>query len=170
LFFEKAVAENMRAKTEKDKSPKASKSLQKRSFLYRVCNRKESLKKDEKKAKSPTPLTSSIATKTPSITDSAKSELPCYDDISSLTIEENSTASPGLNEEDYQSPPPPRPIYSRPPTIIKCAVPDEIYDDIGACIETNGNGCKSCANVDVIKDYPSEYPLIADFVFILYVN
>lgn len=116
-------------KVEKEKSAKPSKPMNfKRAFLERVRNRKESIKIP----KSPT------TPKTP------EPEMPCYDDVS--TTKE-------IPEEDYLSPPPPRPIYSRPPTIIKCAAPEEIYDDIGTGAEING--CKGCANVDVIRDYPS---------------
>lgn len=150
----KSVAENLRAKAEKDKAHKSAKSPQKRSFLDRVINRKESMKKDDKKPKSATPS----APSSPTILSNVEPELPCYDDVSNLTAVRESMMSTGVDEEDYLSPPPPRPIYSRPPTIIKCAVPsDEIYDDIGSGAEVNGNGCRGCANVDVIKDYPSEF-------------
>lgn len=64
----------------------------------------------------------------------------------------NSTrSSVFINEEDYLTPPTPRPIYSRPPTIIKCALVDEIYDDIGEI------------NVNVIKNYPSQYSIFYNF-------
>ena len=120
-----------------------------RSLLDLVRNRKESIKKDDKKPKSPTASSPPPLPTSPPPT--IEPELPCYDDVSNL----NRTSE----EEDYLSPPPPRPIYSRPPTIIKCAAPEDEYDDIGGCIEVNGNtnGCKGCANVDVIKDYPSEF-------------
>ena len=111
-------------------------------------NRKESLKENRKILIKPTtppppvPKSNGITMK--------KIELPNYDDVSNL-----STRNSSIDEEEYLTPPPPRPIYSRPPTVVKCtATFDEIYDDIGSGTETNG--CQGCSNVDVIKQYPSK--------------
>ncbi|XP_058790806.1 uncharacterized protein LOC131664007 [Phymastichus coffea] len=134
--------DDVHIKAEKDKSLKPSKaSSVKRSFFERVRNRKESVKRDDKVPKSPI----SPSPKTP------EPDVPCYDDISTARA---------IQEENYLSPPPPRPIYSRPPTIIKCAASEEIYDDIDTGSEKNG--CKGCANVDVIRDYPKNGSFLSD--------
>ncbi|XP_001604719.1 uncharacterized protein LOC100121133 [Nasonia vitripennis] len=161
-----SIAEDIRAKSEKEKSPaKPLKSPMKLSFFDRVRNRKDSTKKDDKKSKSPTPpLASSPPPTSPTSTTSSSDnkangnlELPSYDDVSNLiSVNKEACSSPQGMEEEYLCPPPPRPIYSRPPTIIRCAITDEIYDDIGSCIEVNGNGCQGCAGVDVIKSYPEK--------------
>ncbi|KAJ8667979.1 hypothetical protein QAD02_009642 [Eretmocerus hayati] len=161
-------------KETKIKSPKHSSckaTTPKRSFLDRVRSLKDvTTKKDEKKAsigKSSTPPPSTPITK------SETPELPSYDDVSILSESQRKQRDQQQKqqeevheEEEYLTPPPPRPIYSRPPTIIKCATPivpvDEIYDDIGSGPQPELNGCKGCANVDVIKNYPKNGSFLSD--------
>lgn len=87
----------------------------KRSFLDRVRNRRDSPKKQEKKDKTSTQISSVTV-----------EELPSYDTSNLTQNRETETSS---KEEEYLCPPPPRRVCSESLTATDF---EELYDDIGA--------------------------------------
>lgn len=60
-------------------------------------------------------------------------EAPRYDDVTSLRCNQDNNCSI-VAEDEYICPPPPRPFYVSPPTVLNSEPDlDEIYDDIGSC-------------------------------------
>ncbi|XP_043286938.1 uncharacterized protein [Venturia canescens] len=144
-----------------DKTPDKglTKSPSKRSFLDRVRNRKDSPKKDDKKKENASePKVEKISSEMkkpsePRMVQNESADLPMYDDVSELVTD--TTYSPNGNARSsrlsihvdeastYNCPPPPRPIYSRPPSpVLVQAVKNidnssEIYDDIENYREKN---------------------------------
>ncbi|XP_034952513.1 uncharacterized protein [Chelonus insularis] len=101
-------------------------SPRKKSFLGRMRNKKDSTKKEKNKknsAKEIIPIQSEIS-----------QELPTYDDVSELSSAKNNNLIMGTMPE-YTCPPPPRPLYVKPPTIDNFKSKEnieELYDDIEA--------------------------------------
>lgn len=152
---QKSVGKVEKTSQKCDKSPEKSpsKSPSKRSFLDRVRNRKDSPKKDEKKKENLSDTKSEkidkISTemkKSPEseIVQKASVDLPTYDDVSELMNDSTNLQTCPSNRvsihvddiSTYNCPPPPRPIYSKPPSPVLVKplkiVEDtsEIYDDI----------------------------------------
>ncbi|CAB0029374.1 unnamed protein product [Trichogramma brassicae] len=175
----------------KSPSAKANSSPKPRSPLKRffsdrmigTIGRKDSTKRDNSASKSSTSSTKSSTTTssmppsptsrptpppTTTTTTSSCFELPSYDDVSSILpsqvdLDERNGAA--VDEENYLCPPPPRPIYSRPATIVKCTTRDdddddeEIYDDIG-CAQVVINNDSAC--VDLLRQYPKNSSFLSD--------
>ncbi|XP_008550830.1 uncharacterized protein LOC103573488 [Microplitis demolitor] len=127
-------------------------SSKKKSFLNRVRYKKDSKKKKIKNLPKEVKLSvkdikpDSQDTK-PDIQDAKPDirvdeknnrsvELPTYDDVSDLMIQINKNTIELDNMAEYNCPPAPRPIYSKPPTIPNPVKfneePEEFYDDIGS--------------------------------------
>ncbi|XP_076248968.1 uncharacterized protein LOC143188524 [Calliopsis andreniformis] len=101
------------------------KSPQKKSFLNRVMSRKESPKKTEKKMKR----------KTLTPPPSTVQEPTTYDDVSGLANTQETKQIIEDEETEYTFPPPPRPIYAKPPPIVEAVNQEELYDDVSSCRE-----------------------------------
>ncbi|XP_014482177.1 PREDICTED: uncharacterized protein LOC106748302 [Dinoponera quadriceps] len=145
----------------KDQIEASSKILQKRSFLERVWNKKESSGKTDKRLwgkASSSPIQSSSATKV----------IPTYDDVSDLMPNQESLTN---NEEqelsEYNYPPPPRPVCTKSSFIINQIDPnpvEELYDDVSACRTRHNNHQQmvmqsmqeSCTNLKEIKNEETE--------------
>ncbi|XP_017885189.1 uncharacterized protein LOC108628043 [Ceratina calcarata] len=126
--------ESVKEKSNKIQTPSKTdepvKSPQKRSFLDRVRSRRESPKKVEKKSKRKTAQ--------PSVVENQDPQPLYYDDVSDLVSVHQETC---LDEEqpEYTSPPPPRPIYTKPPVITDTTDGHEFYDDVAALREKSKN-------------------------------
>ncbi|XP_032670135.1 uncharacterized protein LOC116843656 [Odontomachus brunneus] len=146
----------------KDQIETSSKFLQKKSFLKKVWSRKESPGKTEKRLRgkvSSSPIPSSLATEV----------MSTYDDVSDLMSHPESLADNGENElPEYNCPPPPRPVYTKSPSIVNQVDPNptgEFYDDISACREQHSKNNQqtilqstqeSCASVKEAKNDATE--------------
>ncbi|KZC04710.1 Src kinase-associated phosphoprotein 2-B [Dufourea novaeangliae] len=108
-----------------EKTGEPTKSPQKKSFLDRVRSRKESPRKTDKHAKGKilTPPAPDVQ------------ELPTYEDVFGLTNTRQVKRNPSSEEDEseYTCPPPPRPIYGKPPTIVDATDQQEFYDDVTSC-------------------------------------
>ncbi|XP_023287587.1 neurofilament heavy polypeptide [Orussus abietinus] len=103
-------------KEDKEKQEEGkSKSPQKRSFLDRVRNKRDSPKKEEKKEKRNAPVSEPA------------NELPIYDDISEIKNAKKAVEPEELPE--YSFPPHPRPVYSNGAQ-ENVVLQEEIYDDV----------------------------------------
>lgn len=111
----------------KNQNDTPSKLYPKKSFLERVWNRKESSSKSDKRLRSK-------VSKSP-LPSSTVEEMPTYDDISDLTLKQKSLTDDSEELPEYKSPPPPRPIYAKPPIVSNPGEAEEIYDDVSACRE-----------------------------------
>ncbi|XP_031840461.2 uncharacterized protein LOC116430443 [Nomia melanderi] len=102
---------------------KSPDKLQKKSFLHRVRNLKESPRKAEKKA-------TKRVTPTPPAVD--EQQLPTYDKVSALinTRQVKGTICSEEEKSEYTCPPPPRPIYANPPVVVDSVDQQELYDDV----------------------------------------
>lgn len=100
-------------------------SPQKKTFLDRMRSRRESSKKVEKKAKC------KISTPPPA----NLQEVSTYDDVFNLMNAQKSKQDAEAEESKYNCPPPPRPIYAKPPPLVEPIKQEEIYDDVSACRE-----------------------------------
>ncbi|KAF3420602.1 hypothetical protein E2986_03104 [Frieseomelitta varia] len=119
------------------KTEELTKSPQKRSFLDRVRSKKESPKKIEKKAKcktigSPSRLPPLPPPLPPQPLANNHESSTYYDDVSGLTNVEQQANRFEEQQSEYTCPPPPRPIYAKPPMTENTIDADEFYDDI-AC-------------------------------------
>ncbi|OAD59581.1 Src kinase-associated phosphoprotein 2-B, partial [Eufriesea mexicana] len=114
-----------------DKTDESAKSPQKKSFLQRVRSKKESPKKIEKKANCKI-LNSPLQQSSSSLSTSVNNEkLPIYyDDVSDLMNVQQETIRLEEEQSDYTCPPPPRPIYAKPPLVNEVIDTEEFYDDI----------------------------------------
>lgn len=116
----------------KDQTEASNKFLQKKSFLERVWSRKESPGKTDKRLRGK-------VSSSPTPTSSATEVMSTYDDVSDLMSHPESLADNGENElPEYNCPPPPRPVYTKSPTIANQAdlnLVEEYYDDVSACRE-----------------------------------
>ncbi|XP_043488351.1 uncharacterized protein LOC122515176 [Polistes fuscatus] len=99
----------------------------KKFFLDRMRNKKESPQKREKI------ITAKRETLTPPPQIIQAEEVTTYDDVSDLIIKEMS---------EYICPPAPRPIYTKPPTVIK-PVNEKFYDDVNGCHEKRNQQIQS---------------------------
>lgn len=106
-----------------NKTDEPSKSPQKKSFLNRMRSKKDFPRKNEKKTKcktSPQLL--------PSVNNQELSTY--YDDISDLMNIQQETIRVEEQQSEYTCPPPPRPIYAKPPIINDVIDTDQFYDDV----------------------------------------
>ncbi|XP_076169963.1 uncharacterized protein LOC143148012 [Ptiloglossa arizonensis] len=118
----------LNGKSSKDRATENSevpaKSPLKKSCLSRVRSKRESPRKSEKKLKRkiPTPPPTNIE------------ETSTYDDVSDL-MNAGQEAKRSLEEEEseYNCPPPPRPVYTKPPVIADEIDKQTFYDDIAVC-------------------------------------
>ncbi|KAL7307062.1 hypothetical protein TKK_0000801 [Trichogramma kaykai] len=180
--------DDVKSSSAKESSAKANSSPKPRSPLKRffsdrmigTIGRKESTKRDGATKSSnsstkssttssmpPSPTSRPTPPTTTTTTTNSCFELPSYDDVSSVLPsqvdldERNGTAA--VDEENYLCPPPPRSIYSRPATIVKCTTRDdddeEIYDDIG-CAQVVINNDSAC--VDLLRQYPKNSSFLSD--------
>ncbi|XP_014230654.1 uncharacterized protein LOC106654984 isoform X2 [Trichogramma pretiosum] len=179
--------DDVKSPSAKESSSKANSSPKPRSPLKRffsdrmiigTIGRKDTTKRDVA-TKSSNSSTKSSTSMPPSPTSRPTPptcfELPSYDDVSSVLLPSqvvdldvgNGTAA-AVDEENYLCPPPPRPIYSRPATIVKCTTRDddddddddeEIYDDIG-CAQVVINNDSAC--VDLLRQYPKNSSFLSD--------
>lgn len=79
-------------------------------------------------------------------------EAPRYDDVTSLRSNPDHNGSI-IVEDEYICPPPPRPIYSSPPTVLSSEPDlDEIYDDIGSCRDRATNNGKTISIIYEISN------------------
>lgn len=128
MNFLYCLLQNLSRKSTKDRvrdqTEPSSKFLQKKSFLERVWSRRELPAKTDKRVrgkKSSSPIPSSSATEA----------MPTYDDVSDLMSHPVDSQENDLPE--YNCPPPPRPIYTKPPSImnqIDLNSTEEFYDDV----------------------------------------
>nr|KAF7416796.1 hypothetical protein H0235_011327 [Vespula pensylvanica] len=124
----------------KDKNEEVQKKTpNKKSFLDRMRNKKESPQKKEKI------IAAQQETLTPPPQIIQKKEMTTYDDVSDLIIKETSTSN---ETPEYTCPPAPRPVYVKPPTVI-LPVEEEFYDDVNGCHEKKNQQMQS--NVQKIE-------------------
>lgn len=113
----------------KDQTEASNKFLQKKSFLERVWNRKESHAKTDKRSRSKI-----SQSPTPS---SASETISNYNDISDQIPNQETPTNNGEKELlEYNCLPPPRPIYTKSSSSINQvdSNPDEdFYDDVNTC-------------------------------------
>ncbi|XP_076675584.1 uncharacterized protein LOC143372856 [Andrena cerasifolii] len=114
-------------KTEKIvKTEEPVKSPQKKSFLDRVRSRKDSPQKMEKKMKRTVAAASSASVQ----------ESATFENVTYMMAAQEAKQNFQVEESTYTCPPPPRPIYVKPPTIAADAIEQqELYDDVSACRE-----------------------------------
>ncbi|XP_046825795.1 uncharacterized protein LOC124427229 [Vespa crabro] len=124
----------------KDKNEEVQKKTpNKKSFLDRMRNKKESPQKKEKI------IVAQRETLTPPSQIIQEKEMTTYDDVSDLIIKETSTSN---EMPEYTCPPAPRPVYKpprpayKPPTII-LPVQEEFYDDVNGCHEKKNQQMQS---------------------------
>lgn len=113
------------------KTDECVKSPQKRSFLDRVRSRRESPKKVEKKSKRK--IVQSV-----SPVENDEPQPIYYDDVSDLMNVQREIC---LEEEqsEYNSPPPPRPVFAKPPITSDTTDEREFYDDVASLRDRSTN-------------------------------
>lgn len=143
-----------------DKTDESAKSPQKKSFLHRVRSKKESPKKNEKKANSKTVSSPLRQSSSPLLSTSANNHhLPIYyDDVSDLMNIQQQTIRLEEEQSDYTCPPPPRPIYAKPPLINDTADTEEFYDDIAYRDKSKGDREISTKSYSVRTAYLLTFP------------
>ncbi|XP_050582355.1 uncharacterized protein LOC126918474 isoform X1 [Bombus affinis] len=117
-----------------EKVEESAKSPQKKSFLDRVRSKKESPRKIEKKTKyktatSPSRPPAPLSQLSSSLANNQESS-SYYDDVSELINVEQEINRLEEEQSEYTCPPPPRPIYVKPPIIENVTDADEFYDDV----------------------------------------
>lgn len=121
---EKSVKSDKTVKSVKTEEP--VRSPQKKSFLDRVRSRKDSPQKIEKKMKRTVAVASSASVQEPAT----------FENVTYMMAAQEAKRNFQVEESTYTCPPPPRPIYVKPPTIVTDAIEQqELYDDVSTCRE-----------------------------------